>query len=172
MSIYDLTVTNVDGEPFALSQLKGKVTLVVNVASQCGFTPQYTGLRELQAKYADRGFTVLAFPCNQFGAQEPEACPRIKAFAQDKYQAQFPIMDKIDVNGETQSPVYAAIQSAIPGKVKWNFEKVLIDKEGQAVQKFNSLVEPSAIAEDIERLLDASTPTTAASASSSSPAAL
>lgn len=85
---------------------------------------QYAGLQELHAKFADRGFAVIGFPCNQFGAQESEACPVIKNFAAQKYQAQFPLMDKIDVNGDNKSPVYAAIQSTIPGAVKWNFEKV------------------------------------------------
>jgi glutathione peroxidase-family protein len=85
---------------------------------------QYEGLQKLQAKYRDQGFSVIAFPCNQFGGQEPEVCPRIKQFAQDKFHADFPMMDKVDVNGEHQSPVWATIQSAIPGNVKWNFEKV------------------------------------------------
>lgn len=189
MSIYDLSVTNVDGEAFALEQFQGKarfpalitllshshphtnlhlaiahpflrpqVTLIVNVASQCGFTPQvrllrfrdllppyrciflrpsatlailthlsppqYAGLRELHGKFEEQGFSVLAFPCNQFGGQEPDVCPRIKSFATEKYQAQFPIMDKIEVNGENTSPVYAAIKTVIPGNIKWNFEKV------------------------------------------------
>lgn len=117
------------------------------------FHVQYDGLQKLQAKYAEQGFTIIAFPCNQFGGQEPEVCPVIKKFAQDKFKAEFPMMDKIDVNGDNQSAVYTTIKSAIPGNIRWNFEKVLVDKDGNVKLRYGSLVEPEALESDIENLI-------------------
>lgn len=157
-TIADFTVEAADGKPLDLSEKLGKVLLVVNVASKCGFTPQYEGLEELQRKYADRGFEVLGFPCNQFGAQEPGNAEEIASFCKLTYDVTFPVLRKVEVNGAGASPLYDWMKSEAPGlmgskSVKWNFTKFLIDREGRVVRRYAPTDAPAAIARDIEKLL-------------------
>ena len=136
---YDIAVTRIDGTPDLLGGLRGKVTLAVNVASQCGLTPQYRGLEELQRELADEGFTVVGFPCNQFGAQEPGTEAQIAAFCSDEYEVTFPLSVKIEVNGAQRHPLYQFLTSAsggIPGDISWNFEKFLIGRDGRVLQRY------------------------------------
>jgi glutathione peroxidase len=147
MSIYDVPVRSLHGNPASLRDFEGNVLLVVNVASKCGLTPQYTGLENLQEKYADRGFNVLGFPCNQFGGQEPGSAEEIETFCSTTYGVTFPLFEKIDVNGEQRHPLYNALTQVADGEghtgdIRWNFEKFLIDREGNVVQRFSPLVEP------------------------------
>ncbi|KAF9906274.1 glutathione peroxidase gpx1 [Lobosporangium transversale] len=141
-----------------LSQYANKVILVVNVASRCGFTEQYTELEQLYKDYKDRGFVVIGFPCNQFGAQEPGSNEEIEKFCKLNYGVTFPIMDKIEVNGNNEDPVYAFLKSQKSGlmgltRIKWNFEKFLVNKDGTVYKRYSSATKPSSIAEDIEKLL-------------------
>ena len=141
-------VKNIDGETVDLEDYEGKVVLVVNVASECGLTPQYTGLQEMYDKYKDKGFVILAFPCNQFGSQEPGSEADIKQFCSTKYNVNFPLFSKIDVNGDNASPIYKYLTSKDVkpvgnGPIKWNFEKFLIDREGQVVNRFAPRTAPS-----------------------------
>ena len=147
-----------DGTECSLAGHKGKVLLIVNVASQCGFTPQYAGLEALYRKYKDRGFEVLAFPCNQFGGQEPGSAEEIVTFCSTNYDVTFPVFAKVEVNGSNAEPLYDWLKSEQPGvlgtkRIKWNFTKFLIDREGRVVERYAPTVEPSAIEKDIERLL-------------------
>jgi glutathione peroxidase len=158
MSLHAITARRLDGSTRDLSEFRGKVLLVVNVASRCGFTPQYTGLEALQRKYADRGFVVLGFPCNQFGAQEPGTEEQIGAFCQSTYDVTFPLFAKIDVNGDNAHPLYQHLKSAQPGilgteSIKWNFTKFLVDREGHVVKRFAPKDTPEDIAREIEVLL-------------------
>jgi glutathione peroxidase len=144
-SVLPITAKDIDGKDVALSSYKGKVLLIVNVASRCGYTPQYTGLEALQQKYKDKGFTVLGFPCNQFGKQEPGTNEEIKQFCSSKYSVTFPLFDKIDVNGPKRAPLYnvlAGNESPFPGNIKWNFTKFLIGRDGNVVKRFDSGVTP------------------------------
>ena len=147
MSIYESAVHSLEGGPASLADYRGKTLLVVNVASKCGLTPQYTGLEELQKKYEDRGFTVLGFPCNQFGGQEPGTAEEIATFCSTTYGVSFPLFEKIDVNGSHRHPVYEEL-TAFPdaegeaGDIQWNFEKFLISPMGEVVQRFRPTVEP------------------------------
>eukprot|EP00906_Rhabdomonas_costata_P025381 RCo036298 len=157
-TLFDFVVTGAKGEAVALSQFKGKVVLVVNVASKCGFTPQYKGLQELQDKLGPKGFTVLGFPCNQFLGQEPGTMEEICTFACQRFNATFPIMSKVDVNGAGEAPIYNFLKTSVPGflgstAVKWNFTKFLCDREGRPVQRYSSTTSPDAILPDIEKLL-------------------
>ncbi len=141
------TMTSIDGKPVDLAAYKGKVVLVVNVASQCGFTAQYKALQELFKKYEARGFVILGFPCNQFGGQEPGTEADIKEFCATRFGVEFPLFAKIDVNGARAAPLYAYLTSdrapvADRGPVKWNFEKFLLNREGQVVARFRSRVKP------------------------------
>jgi glutathione peroxidase len=154
-SIYDLELPRLNGEPEPLSAYRGKVVLAVNVASKCGFTPQYAGLQALYDNYADRGLTVLGFPCNQFFHQEPGSAEQIQQFCSQKYAVTFPLFAKLDVKGAQQSPLYALLtetpdDAGSAGNVKWNFEKFLVDREGHAVRRFRSKVTP-----DDPKLVDA-----------------
>jgi glutathione peroxidase len=159
-SIHGLELPRLNGKAEKLSDYAGKVVLAVNVASKCGFTPQYAGLQELYSKYADRGFTVLGFPCNQFFHQEPGSAEQIEEFCQINYGVTFPLFAKLDVKGADQSPLYA-ILSETPddagnaGNVKWNFEKFLVDRDGHAVRRFRSKVTPQdpALVGAVEALL-------------------
>eukprot|EP00729_Bicosta_minor_P025990 gene25990-5245_t len=142
----------------ALQQFEGNVVLVVNVACKCGFTGQYDALEELQQKYKARGFSVIAFPCNQFGKQEPWEHERIAKFAQENYNVTFPIYEKINVNGAQTDPLYKMLKEELPGmlgstSVKWNFTKFLCGRDGVPFKRYSSLVSPSKISSDIERLL-------------------
>lgn len=141
MSFFDLSLPALDGKPLALSAFKGKVVLAVNVASECGFTPQYEGLEKLQQTYAARGFTVVGLPCNQFGAQEPGSAEAIQAFCGSKFHVTFPMTEKVEVKGPGQSPVYAFL-TRTHGEPKWNFHKYLVGKDGQVIQAYPSKVAP------------------------------
>ncbi|WP_421935564.1 glutathione peroxidase [Phenylobacterium sp.] len=157
-SIYDFTAETIDGAPAPLADYRDKVVLIVNTASQCGFTKQYAGLEELYRKHRDRGFVILGFPCNQFGAQEPGDEAEIKSFCSLTYDVDFPMMRKIDVNGPKAHPLYAYLKAAKKGVlgtqgIKWNFTKFLIDRKGQVVGRFAPTVEPKALEGAIERLL-------------------
>jgi glutathione peroxidase len=149
MSIYEQHITALDGKPLDLKELEGKAVLVVNVASKCGLTPQYTGLEELQHTYADRGFTVLGVPCNQFGGQEPGTADEISEFCSTTYGVTFPITEKLDVNGQLQHPLFAEL-TATPdgagdaGEIQWNFEKFLVSPAGDVVGRFRPTVAPDA----------------------------
>ncbi|HVF36337.1 MAG TPA: glutathione peroxidase [Sphingomicrobium sp.] len=157
----DLTaipVTAADGSKSDLSAHKGKVLLVVNVASKCGFTPQYEGLEALQRRYTDKGFTVLGFPCNQFGSQEPGDAEEIASFCKLSYDVSFPLLGKIDVNGDQAAPIYRQLKDAAPGllgskKIKWNFTKFLVDRSGKVVKRYAPQTKPEDLAGDIEALL-------------------
>ncbi|KAG2497000.1 hypothetical protein HYH03_005005 [Edaphochlamys debaryana] len=155
-SFYGLTANTLRGEPYNFADLKGKVVLVVNVASQCGFTPQYKGLQELYDKFKDRGFTILGFPCNQFGGQEPGEADQIQA-CPIRFGVSFPIMEKVEVNGNGASDVYKFLKSSKKQfgmeLIKWNFEKFLIDREGNVVSRFSSMATPAHLEPEIEKLL-------------------
>ena len=157
-AITDIPVTAADGTQTTLADQAGKVLLIVNVASKCGFTPQYEGLEDLHRRFAGRGFAVLGFPCNQFGAQEPGDAAEIANFCSLTYDVTFPIYAKIDVNGADAAPLYRYLKSAAPGLlgtegVKWNFTKFLVDRDGKVVERYAPQTKPADIAADIERLL-------------------
>ena len=157
-SIYDFTVNQLDGAPSSLAAFRGKVLLIVNTASNCGFTPQYKGLEEIYQKYHDQGFEVLGFPCNQFGAQEPGTADEIGAFCEKNYGVTFPLFEKIDVNGDHAAPLYQYLKNAAPGLlgsegIKWNFTKFLVAKDGDVVDRFAPQTKPEGLAADIEKLL-------------------
>ena len=145
-NIKQVTVKDIDGKSVNLADYKGKVLLIVNVASYCGFTKQYAGLEQIYKKYKDKGFEILAFPCNQFGEQEPGTNEEIKNFCSSKFDVNFKLFDKIDVNGKNKSPLYSILtDNEVTGKadIKWNFEKFLIDKDGNIVARYASKVEPT-----------------------------
>ena len=144
-SIHDIPVKDIDGKGGTLQSYRGKVLLIVNVASQCGFTPQYKQLEAVYQKYKDKGFAVLGFPCNQFGSQEPGTDAEIKQFCSSKYNVTFPLFDKIDVNGSNRHPLYTALagqDSPYPGDIKWNFSKFLVGRDGKILKRFESRVVP------------------------------
>ena len=146
-SLYDLSAKTIDGEPVKLDRYRGKVLLIVNVASECGYTPQYQGLQEVFEKYRAKGLVVLGFPCNQFGGQEPGTNAEIKKFCTTNFHVTFPLFDKVDVNGTGRHPVYAFLagaESPFPGNIKWNFNKFLVGRDGKMVQRFDSRTEPDA----------------------------
>ena len=156
--ILDIPVTAANGSQTDLSAYRGKVLLVVNVASKCGFTPQYEGLEELQRKFGDRGFTVLGFPCNQFGSQEPGNAEEIFNFCSLTYDVTFPLLGKIDVNGPQAAPIYKHLKKEAPGvlgseAIKWNFTKFLVDRSGKVVKRYAPQTKPQDIQRDIEGLL-------------------
>jgi glutathione peroxidase len=144
-SIYDIKLKDIDGKDTSLSAYKGKVLLIVNVASHCGFTKQYDALEAIHEKYKDKGFAVLGFPCNQFGGQEPGSNEEIKQFCSSKFHVTFPMFDKIEVNGSSRHPLYTKLagkDSPFPGDIKWNFTKFLISKDGKILKRFESKVTP------------------------------
>lgn len=157
-SIYDFTMKTIDGKEKSLADYKGEVLLVVNVASQCGFTPQYKDLEEVFEKYKGKGFRILAFPANNFGEQEPGSDQEIKTFCQTNYSVTFDLFSKISVKGDDQHPLYRYItkESPFPGDVKWNFQKYLVDKDGNIVAMFPSRVKPTdkGFIEKVESLID------------------
>ena len=158
MNIYDFTVKNADGSDQDMSAYKGKVLLIVNTASKCGFTPQYEGLEKLNEKYGDRDFEILAFPCNQFGGQEPGSQEEIAEFCSLNYDVKFPLMAKVDVNGSNADPLWDYLkeqQSGLLGsrKIKWNFTKFLVDKDGKVVARYGSIIKPEQLDSDIAKLL-------------------
>jgi glutathione peroxidase len=181
--IYDITVKDIDGSDVSLANYKGKVLLIVNVASKCGLTPQYEGLESLYLKYKDQGLEILAFPCNQFLGQEPGTNEEIQSFCSLNYNVTFPLFDKIDVNGEAESPLYTYLKEQAPFKgypegaedfasmldeihqktgtgfdqgdaIRWNFGKFLVSKDGKTILRFEPMVSPTDLEEDIQRMLE------------------
>ncbi len=158
MSIYDLSAKTIDGTDKPLSEYQGKVMLVVNTASKCGFTPQYEGLEELYRQYRDKGLVVLGFPCDQFGHQEPGDEEEIKNFCSLTYDVSFPMFAKVEVNGDNAHPVYKYLKSEKSGLlgtegIKWNFTKFLVDKNGKVVKRYAPTDKPASLAKDVEKLL-------------------
>jgi glutathione peroxidase len=158
VDIYDFEAITLEGAPAPLAEHRGKVLLIVNTASKCGFTPQYAGLEALYRKLKDRGLVILGFPCNQFGAQEPGDAAEIASFCSLTYDVDFPMMRKIDVNGPGAHPLYAYLKSAKKGvlgtqAIKWNFTKFLVDRNGRVVERFAPTSEPKALEGAIEALL-------------------
>ncbi|ABF40873.1 Glutathione peroxidase [Candidatus Koribacter versatilis Ellin345] len=157
MGLYDLSATLNNGKEKKLSDYKGEVLLVVNTASECGFTPQYKGLQELYEKYKNQGFEILGFPCDQFGHQEPGSDKEIASFCEVNYGVTFPIFSKIEVNGANEHPVYKFLKSEKGGlltnNIKWNFTKFLVDKQGNVVDRYAPQTIPARIAADVEKLL-------------------
>jgi glutathione peroxidase len=146
-SLQDIPVKDIEGKETSLKAYQGKVLLIVNVASKCGYTPQYKALEAIYEKYKGKGFVVLGFPCNQFGGQEPGTNEQIKQFCSDKYSVTFPLFDKIEVNGPNRHPLYVALagpDSPFPGDIKWNFGKFLIGRDGKIVKRFGSPTKPDA----------------------------
>jgi len=159
-TMHDFNVKNSQGQDVSLSAYKGKVVLVVNVASKCGFTPQYEGLEKIFEQYNSQGFTVLGFPCNQFGAQEPGNDQEIQQFCQLTYDVKFPVMAKVDVNGDGAVPLYKYLKEQSPGllgteAIKWNFTKFLVGKDGKVIERYAPQTKPEDIGKDIEKALKA-----------------
>lgn len=157
-SLYDFEAVTIDGQNLRLEAYRGRVLLVVNVASRCGFTPQYAGLEALYRKYCERGFTVLGFPCDQFGQQEPGDEAEIKEFCRLTYDVTFPLFSKIAVNGAGAHPLYVYLKSARRGVlgtkgIKWNFTKFLVDRDGNVVRRFGPMVRPRRIEKHLLRIL-------------------
>ncbi len=157
MSIYDFTPKDSRGLDHPLAQYKGKVVLIVNVASKCGHTPQYEGLEKLYETYKDQGFVIVGFPCNQFGGQEPGTNEEIQEFCKLNYGVTFPVLAKIDVNGKNADPLYVYLKSEKSGiggsAIKWNFTKFLIGRQGQVIERFSTQTEPEKLTDDIERAI-------------------
>jgi len=159
-SIYDFEARQIDGKPVSLSEFKGKVLLIVNTASECGFTPQFAGLEALYEKFGPKGLTVIGFPSNQFGKQDPGTNEEIGAFCTKNYGVSFPMMEKIEVNGPGASPLYKWLVKEAPGflgstAIKWNFTKFLIGKDGQVIKRYAPIDKPESISGDIEAALAA-----------------
>ncbi len=157
-SIYGFQVKNITGQDVSLESLRGKTILIVNVASQCGFTPQYSGLEALYEKYKERGLEILGFPCNQFGGQEPGAESEIENFCKTNYGVSFKLFAKVDVNGATAAPLYKFLKSSAPGllgteAIKWNFTKFLVDKNGNVLKRYAPTDTPEAIGKELEKIL-------------------
>jgi len=158
MSIYDFNVVNIDGQEISMSKYKDKVLLIVNVASECGFTPQYEGLEKLYQTYKEQGFMVLGFPSNQFREQEPASNEKIKFFCQGTYDVHFDMFSKIDVNGDNASPLYKFLKKEQGGflwidSIKWNFTKFLVDSKGKIVDRYAPSTTPKSIEKDIKKLI-------------------
>ena len=158
---YDFTARQIDGQDIALSQFKGQVMLIVNTASACGFTPQFGGLEALHKRYAGQGLAVLGFPCNQFGSQDPGTDGEIAGFCQVNYGVSFPMMSKINVNGDQADPLFKWLCAEAPGllgtkAIKWNFTKFLVGRRGQVIGRYASMDKPESMAKDIEAALAAS----------------
>ena len=158
-SIYDYKVDDSQKNPVSLSDYKGKTLLIVNVASRCGLTPQYKGLQELYSKYSNKDFEILAFPCNQFGAQEPGSNEEIKEFCDINFNVSFKIFDKINVNGSNASPLFKHLKNEAKGimgseAIKWNFTKFLIDNNGRVIKRYSPQTTPDKIDKDLSKILD------------------
>ena len=157
-AIYGFSANNISGKPVSLSDYAGKVVLIVNTASKCGFTPQYKGLETLYQKYKDQGLVILGFPCNQFGNQEPGNSSKISEFCELNYGVTFPLFDKVDVNGSEAHPLFNFLKTEKPGilgskNIKWNFTKFLVNRKGEVVKRFAPLSTPDKIDAEISRLL-------------------
>jgi glutathione peroxidase len=157
-SIYEFSANTIDGQEVSLAQFKGKVLLIVNTASKCGFTPQYKGLEELYEKYHDQGLEILGFPCNQFGGQEPGSSEEIQTFCETKFGVKFPLFAKIDVNGANTHPLYAFLKDAAPGilgskDIKWNFTKFLVGRDGVVADRYASTTSPQSLEKDIQKAI-------------------
>ena len=158
MTVYDFKARTIDGEEVSLSHYRGKVLLIVNVASRCGFTPQYRGLEELYERFGKSGFEVLGFPCNQFGKQEPGTDSDIRGFCDLQYGVRFPLFSKVDVNGSGAHPLYEFLKKSKPGflgtkRIKWNFTKFLIDRQGLPVKRYSPQTKPEALEKDVQAAL-------------------
>jgi len=158
MNVYDFQATSLDGKPVDLAQYRGKVLLIVNTASKCGFTPQYQGLETVYRELHGRGLEVLGFPCNQFGSQEPGSEEEIGAFCEKNYGVTFPMFAKVDVNGDNAHPLWKYLKGEAPGVlgtegIKWNFTKFLIGRDGKVAKRYAPTTKPEEIADDIEKLL-------------------
>ena len=156
--IYAFSAETLNGETVSLADWQNKVLLIVNTASQCGFTPQYKGLQEIHERYAERGFAVLGFPCNQFGKQEPGDAAQIGSFCEKNFGVTFPMFAKVEVNGVNAHPLFKFLTEEAPGVlgtegIKWNFTKFLVDREGNVITRFGSVTKPDATTKDIEKLL-------------------
>lgn len=161
MSVYEFNAQKSNGKEMSLSEFKGQVLLIVNVASKCGFTPQYEGLEKIYNKYKSKGFVVLGFPCNQFGAQEPGTDAEIQSFCSMNFGVTFPVFKKIDVNGKNAHPLYQYLTSKKRGlffskNIKWNFTKFLIGKDGEPIARFAPTAKPESLEADIEKALNKS----------------
>ena len=159
-TLHDFSAQDIQGHEQALSTYQGQVLLVVNTASACGFTPQFSGLQKLQDQWAGRGFTVLGFPCNQFGSQDPGSDGEILGFCQKNYGVTFPMMSKVEVNGANAHPLFKWLTQAAPGvlgtqAIKWNFTKFLVGRNGEVIKRYGSMDKPEALAKDIEAALAA-----------------
>ena len=157
-ALHDFTARQIDGQELALSTLKGRVVLVVNTASACGFTPQFAGLQQLHERYGERGLNVIGFPCNQFGGQDPGADEQILGFCQKNYGVSFAMMSKVEVNGPGAHPLFQWLTRSAPGilgtqAIKWNFTKFLIGKDGQVIKRYGSMDKPESLQADIESAL-------------------
>ena len=157
-SLYDFEVEKIDGNKQSMADFSNKVLLIVNTASKCGFTPQYEGLEQLYRDYRDKGLEILAFPCNQFGGQEPGSEEQIQQFCDLNYQTSFPLFKKVDVNGDQAEPLYNYLKDTARGvlgskSIKWNFTKFLVDKQGNVVRRYGSTTKPDEIRQDIEALI-------------------
>ena len=155
-TIYDIPLKDIDGKDTSLKPYQGKVLLIVNVASKCGFTPQYTALEAIYQKYQSQGLVVCGFPCNQFGGQEPGTDAEIKEFCTSKYSVTFPMFDKLEVNGANRHPLYVALAGAgspFPGDIRWNFTKFLIGRDGKILNRFDSAVKPDS--EEVTKAIEA-----------------
>ncbi len=158
-TLYGFSAPLLDGRTVSLAEFKGRILLIVNTASKCGFTPQYAGLEELYRTNKDRGFTILGFPCNQFGEQEPGSSEEIGAFCERNYGVSFPMFARIDVNGPSAHPLYQFLKETRPGllgseRIKWNFTKFLVDRNGNVVNRFAPATKPQEIAAQIDALLE------------------
>jgi glutathione peroxidase len=157
LPLFDIPVARLDGSATSLAQYRGQVLLIVNTASNCGFTPQYQGLEKLHRKYAGQGLAVLGFPCNQFGDQEPGSAAEIAAFCSREFKVDFPLFEKVEVNGPEAHPIYELLKAAAPGflgtDIKWNFTKFLVDRSGLAVRRFAPATPPEHLDKEIQALL-------------------
>ncbi|AEF99903.1 glutathione peroxidase [Methylomonas methanica] len=157
-TVYSFQATRIDGESVSLESFKGQLLLIVNTASRCGFTPQYQGLESLYQAFKDQGFSVLGFPCNQFGQQEPGDSAEISDFCATNFGVSFPLFEKIDVNGQNAHPLFQYLKSAAPGvlgtkAIKWNFTKFLVGRDGKVIKRYPSMTTPESIRKDIQRYL-------------------
>jgi len=157
-ALYGFTAKSITGKPVSLNDYAGKVVLIVNTASKCGFTPQYKGLEALYQQYKDKGLVILGFPCNQFGKQEPGDSSKISEFCEINYGVTFPLFEKVDVNGDNAHPLFNFLKSEKPGilgskNIKWNFTKFLVNKKGEVVQRFAPIATPDQIETEIKKLL-------------------